>query len=410
MNEVHVLAKTTEHDQDQLFKNLQSKKKSFRFEIIIFAAIWLIAPFLTNRPGQKPLIENMGYGSALLFFGVFLLVPLAITYFGKVHGAVLSCQTNYKRVILTHVSDKVKNPLFHKEEYCLKVTDPYLKKLYFPKSQFDHFQINDALRIEISDNGKQVIKISLATDALVQRIIKLEDIASDHYKKPYTSILFAKSENPNSSFKAFFSFFIQTEKSFFSTIILDLNLLIFICMLIGGVSIYKPLIIDIVRWGGNVKFLTLDKHEYWRLLTNIFVHIGIIHLLMNLLGFIFVSLFIERLLGGLRCTILYLFTGAAASLTSVYWHENVVSAGASGAIFGLYGFFLATLLIAKKQDRQLNGGMISSVLIFIGYNLLMGLTGNIDNAAHIGGLISGFFIGAIMSLTGMVNYKKRSTN
>jgi rhomboid protease GluP len=68
-------------------------------------------------------------------------------------------------------------------------------------------------------------------------------------------------------------------------------------MLIAGVGIYKPNVIDIVKWGGNIRALTIDQSEYWRLLTNVFVHIGILHLLMNVIGFIFVSAFVEKILG-----------------------------------------------------------------------------------------------------------------
>lgn len=115
---------------------------------------------------------------------------------------------------------------------------------------------------------------------------------------------------------------------------------------------------------------------------------------MNTLGFIFVSLFVEQITGSRLFLLLYLFTGICASLLSAWWHyNNASSVGASGAIFGLYGFFLAVLIAADKKDREVNAGIISSVLIFVGYNLVVGLTGNIDNAAHIGGLVSGFILG-----------------
>ena len=114
-----------------MLQNLKNQKKDFRLELIIFAAIWFVVPFLTNRPNQKPLIESMSYGIALLFFGLIFLIPLSITYFRKVHKAVISLQTDLKRVIVTEVTDKIKNPLFRKDDYCLKLADTYLRKLYF---------------------------------------------------------------------------------------------------------------------------------------------------------------------------------------------------------------------------------------------------------------------------------------
>lgn len=384
MTDIHLLTTQTDSDKKRLFQNLRNQKKDFRLELIIFGAFWLVSPFLTNRPNQKPLIESMTYGMALLFFGLIFLIPLSITYFRKVHKAVLGCQTDIKRVIVTRVTDKIKNPLFRKDEYRLKVADDYLRTLYFSKHNFNHFEVGDILRIEISENGKQVIKITKATEKIIERLAKKTPEYTTSGKQSYKSLLFRKDTKEKGSFLSFFTFLIPSKHHFISAIILDINLLIFVFMLISGVSIYKPQVIDIVNWGGNVKALTIEQGEYWRLLTNVFVHIGIIHLLMNAIGFVFVSVFVEHILGRKWFMFLYLLTGLCASLTSVWWHNNIVSAGASGAIFGLYGFFLALLVFVNKKDREVNRGMIITILIFVGYNLVMGLTGNIDNAAHIG--------------------------
>ena len=87
-----------------------------------------------------------------------------------------------------------------------------------------------------------------------------------------------------------------------------------------------------------------------------------------------------------------------ASVTSTFWNDNIVSAGASGAIFGLYGYFLAKLLSADKKERKAYEGLIIAIVIYIVYNLLMGLAGQIDNAAHVGGLASGLIFGIIMPM------------
>src|SRR5689334_12007874 len=82
-----------------------------------------------------------------------------------------------------------------------------------------------------------------------------------------------------------------------------------------------------------------------RMITNVFVHIGILHLLFNMYGLYFVGRFLEPMLGKVRYITAYFCAGVIASLVSLYWHrnENIVSAGASGAIFGMYGVFLALL-------------------------------------------------------------------
>ncbi|HMU45402.1 MAG TPA: rhomboid family intramembrane serine protease [Chitinophagaceae bacterium] len=401
MTDIHQLTEQTDSDRRQLLQNLKEGKKDMRLELIIFGALWLIAPFLTNRPGQKPMIENMSYGMALLLFGLVLLIPLSVTYYRKVHKAVLGCQTDLKRVIITQVTGKIEKPIFSKESYCLKVADPYLRKLYLPRHKSGEFEIGSTLRIEVSENGKQVIKITNATETIIKRIQNKTPESSSLDKRSYSSVLFGKDSSEKTSILSYFSFLIPSKDNFVSAIILDINIIVFILMLLNNVSIYKPLAIDIVRWGGNVRILTIDHKEYWRLLTNVFVHIGIIHLLMNGVGFILVSVFLEKKLGRAWFLSMYLLTGICASLTSAYWHINTVSAGASGAIFGLYGLYLAILVFVNKNKRELNVGMITTILIFVGYNLLMGITGGIDNAAHIGGLLSGFVAGVIMVLSGI---------
>ena len=138
--------------------------------------------------------------------------------------------------------------------------------------------------------------------------------------------------------------------------------------------------------------------EWWRLLTNSFLHGGLMHLLGNMYGLLFVGLFLEPKLGKTKYAVIYLTTGIIASTASLYFNEPIVSIGASGAIFGLYGVFLA-LIMTKVFPKDFSKAFLTSTLIFIGYNLLMGFAGTrIDNAAHIGGLVSGFIIGLILTL------------
>ena len=87
-----------------------------------------------------------------------------------------------------------------------------------------------------------------------------------------------------------------------------------------------------------------------------------------------------------------MITGVLASVASLWWHDNTVSAGASGAIFGLYGVFLA-LLTTDLLHKEVRQQLLSSIGIFVVYNLVYGLQGGVDNAAHIGGLVSGVVMG-----------------
>lgn len=181
-------------------------------------------------------------------------------------------------------------------------------------------------------------------------------------------------------------------QGFFATpIIFDLNVLVFIIMMFAGLGVVSFRAEDLLQWGADYRPATTNG-EWWRLLTNIFLHGGIMHLIANMVGLIFIGMFLEPILGTKRFTLLYLVTGILASVASVWWHPNTVSVGASGAIFGMFGAFLA-LLLTGIFPPDFKRQFLVTVSIFIGYNLLMGLTGGIDNAAHIGGLISGFILG-----------------
>lgn len=199
----------------------------------------------------------------------------------------------------------------------------------------------------------------------------------------------------STSIKEALSFFLPREGFYITPIIIDLNILIFIIMFFSGLGLISFNANDLLSWGANFKPLT-TKGEWWRLLTNTFLHGGLMHILANMYGLLFVGIFLEPKLGKTKFTIIYLTTGILASIASLYLHNATVSIGASGAIFGLYGVFLA-LLLTKSFPKDFSKTFLTSTLIFIVYNLLMGFaSAGIDNAAHIGGLLSGFIIGLIL--------------
>jgi rhomboid protease GluP len=187
-------------------------------------------------------------------------------------------------------------------------------------------------------------------------------------------------------------------KGFFATpIIVYLNLLVFLAMVVAGLGFINFSAGDLLAWGANYGPDIADG-QWWRLLTAIFVHAGFMHLLLNMYGLLFVGLFLEPVLGEWRFAIYYLATGLLASIASLWIHPDLVGVGASGAIFGMYGVFLACLLTGVFPPGMKKAFLLST-LIFVGANLVMGLSGNIDNAAHIGGLLAGFLIGFFFSRT-----------
>ena len=147
----------------------------------------------------------------------------------------------------------------------------------------------------------------------------------------------------------------------------------------------------LVELGANYGPLTLDG-QWWRLLTSVFLHGGLLHLVFNVIVLANIGIFLEPLLGRVSFIIVYLLTGLLASTASLVFNDNVVSVGASGAIFGMYGFFLA-LLTTNLFKPDFRSMFLKNTLGFVGLNIAIGFFGPIDNAAHIGGLASGFVFG-----------------
>lgn len=181
---------------------------------------------------------------------------------------------------------------------------------------------------------------------------------------------------------------------FATSIILDLNIIVFLFMVFSGINIISPNGLELLQWGANRRFETASG-EWWRLLTSMFLHGGIMHLFLNISGLVIAAIFVEPLLGRKNYFILYISSGLCGSFASIWWYPNTISVGASGAIFGLYGAILG-LLLTNAFPKGGKKGILMMIGFYVGINLLWGLTGGIDNAAHIGGLLSGALIGILL--------------
>ncbi len=173
--------------------------------------------------------------------------------------------------------------------------------------------------------------------------------------------------------------------------LIGVNILLYGIMVCSGVSLFDPGIMDLHKWGANMRLYTLGG-EWWRLITSIFLHGGVGHLLTNMLFLFFVGRYLEPVIGKWRFAIIYLCTGVISSLATIWWSGAVQSVGASGAIFGMYGTFIA-LLTTHLIDARIRFRLLQSFIIFIVYSLMSGMQAGIDNAAHTGGLISGMIFG-----------------
>ncbi len=141
--------------------------------------------------------------------------------------------------------------------------------------------------------------------------------------------------------------------------------------------------------------------EWWRLLTSMFMHYGLLHLAFNMWALYQAGHFVERLLGRASFTLLYLASGLAGGLASIFWHgDHSWSAGASGAVFGVYGAIFGYMLRERRGlPKTVVQSLTRSTVMFAGYNIVFGLANSgIDNSAHIGGLAGGIVFGALLAL------------
>ncbi|QNE40150.1 rhomboid family intramembrane serine protease [Hymenobacter sp. NBH84] len=190
--------------------------------------------------------------------------------------------------------------------------------------------------------------------------------------------------------------FWPTRSHWATPLLLDLNLLVFLLMVLAGVSAVHPSGAALVAWGSNYSPLTLPGQP-WRLLTSCFVHSGPGHLLLNASSLLLLGTLAEPLLGGRRLLLAYLVCGVGGSLASLAWHTGGVnSVGASGSIFGLYGVQLALLLTqALPLERRERLTMLFFLLYFLVSSVAGSTDAHIDHAAHAGGLLTGLLLGGL---------------
>src|SRR3954466_2216201 len=158
---------------------------------------------------------------------------------------------------------------------------------------------------------------------------------------------------------------------------------------------------------GLVDLLILDKAavaagEYWRLWTGTLLHGDLLHLAFNMYALYLAGTIVERWYGSIRFGAVYLACAAAGSTASFVFGGGAPSAGASGAVFGLFGVLLAAGRLHHPVDPR-SRGVVSQLLFLVVINLVLGFSsgGSIDNAAHLGGLAAGLWLGALIPPTGV---------
>lgn len=207
-----------------------------------------------------------------------------------------------------------------------------------------------------------------------------------------------------------------------------INFLVWIAHIFSGASLFEPSVSSLLGWGGSLSIYSLTI-EPWRLFTSMFVHSGLVHLIMNMALLAQVALPILARFGALGFVCIYFLGGLFATTGSAVWNafyvidalnpsgmfwtrqvDLMVSVGASGAIMAVCGAFLAVLLRSsmepdlKAQDQQLKG-----ILLVIGINLVTGFVmSGVDQVQHIVGLIAGFVLGSVLPLVDLGPHPNRA--
>lgn len=193
-----------------------------------------------------------------------------------------------------------------------------------------------------------------------------------------------------------------------TTGLIGLNVLVFAIMVLRGVSPFLPSPQQAIAFGADFGPLTLNG-QWWRLVTSMFVHFGIVHIGLNMWCLWNLGRAAEQLMGRASYLLAYFVSGIFASIVSVYWHPMAAGAGASGAIFGMAGVLVSYVYLKKTPAHlQINSRMLGSLGTFIAYNLAFGALPGISNAAHIGGLVMGLAVGAVLPAAGASEDARRT--
>lgn len=273
--------------------------------------------------------------------------------------------------------EALKRPIVSQGKKPIKMHVYYLDENDYP-TEAERFQ-NDLLAAPINYDLEQTMEVK---EDIIASAKQNFVYALNHKQQEFTNI---------------FSF----GKPLFSYILIALNILFFILLELNGGS---TSIETLINYGAKYNTAIMENGEWWRLISSMFLHIGFLHLAMNMLAIFYLGTAVEKIYGRMRFLFIYGLAGIGGSIASFAFSTSI-SAGASGAIFGLFGALLYFGVIHKRLFFQTMG---TSILMIIAINFVIGLSiEGIDMAAHLGGLIIGFFAAAAVNLPKNKNIKKQ---
>lgn len=193
----------------------------------------------------------------------------------------------------------------------------------------------------------------------------------------------------------------KKRKAYGTVILVIINVVIFFYLTFRGMTEDGEFMLE---HGAMYVPYILENGEYYRLLTSMFMHFGFEHLVNNMLMLLLIGRTLEPEIGRIRFLIIYFLSGFCGNICSALWdmsaQEFAVSAGASGAVFGIVGAILYVALCNRGHIGDISG---RGLVFMTALSLYLGFTGGgVDNLAHIGGLVSGFVLAVLL-------YRKRKS-
>ncbi len=229
---------------------------------------------------------------------------------------------------------------------------------------------------------------------IIANLIMVFMVAIPKIDKKQLRLVINKSNDKDEDLAELVNIFNPFGPNRFTGIICASLVITFFVSIIGGIHIISPTSKELIEVGG-LSHKEFFSGEYWRIFSSMFLHAGLMHLAMNLFGLIIASIFLETKIKTIALITVYLVSGICACIASLYWNNNSVTVGASGAIFGMYGLITALTILKKYPKHELKSNF-KFLGLYLGINLLFGLLNTgIDNAAHFGGFLSGLLVGLI---------------
>ncbi|WP_462412519.1 rhomboid family intramembrane serine protease [Neobacillus sp. Marseille-QA0830] len=325
--------------------------------------LWLEKMENKNAPVVRMLLENMDWGNAMQ----------RDIEFTASNGERVRSQLGRHKLDVVNIYISEFPPV---DEYEYRLKTPYV---YPDKNKTTVHSF--LLAKGIGETGLEQLSNRLGMELKLSDQAEYTDQDVNLQKKAALDFAINRVNNERSIFK--------NSKPFFTYLFIFVQLAVFLLMQLNGGSTNTS---TLIKYGAKVNEL-IDEGEYWRFITPVFVHIGLLHLFMNTLSLYYLGTVVERIYGKVRFLLIYLFAGFTGVIASFIFSPNL-SAGASGAIFGCFG---ALLYFGATHRELFFRTMGLNIIIVLVLNLVFGFTtSGIDNAGHLGGLIGGFLAGGIV--------------